>query len=51
MIKLIVFDLDGVLVDIKNINKIKWYRALFVTHKGNGSNFWNGIHIALLSKT
>lgn len=30
--------------------KIKWHRTLFATHNGDGSNYWNGMYIAVLSK-
>ena len=30
--------------------KINYHRTLFATHNGDGTNFWNGLYIAVLSK-
>lgn len=44
--------LEGTFKAIRDKNlKIKWHRTLFATHNGDGSNFWNGMYIAVLSKT
>jgi hypothetical protein len=34
----------------KNL-KIKWHRTLFATHNGDHDNYWNGMYVAVLSKT